>query len=73
VEEEDLSEVEERDSSEDLRRSGGTSGEDVEDLRREKEEWICCCGEVGGLRGAKDLLDRYCNGESTGRAARDKR
>jgi hypothetical protein len=57
AEPEDLSEVEERDSSEDLRRSGGTRGEDVEDLRREKEEWTCCCGEVGGSRGARYGLE----------------
>jgi hypothetical protein len=57
AEEEDLSEVEERDSSEDLRRSGGTRGEDVDDLRREKEEWTGCCGEVDGLRGARYMLE----------------
>lgn len=44
----------------DLRRRSGTNGDEVEDLRRGKEDWMCCCcccccGEVGVVRGAVDI------------------
>ena len=51
--------MEERLSSEDLRRSGGTRGDVAELLRREKDGWMCCCGDVGWARGANRSLEGW--------------